>query len=72
MVAGERQILTRWTSLSIQHMFISDFLCPSFGGIVLHHSEKYLAIAGFGAVLAAAGLVLFMKTKKEEKHGCCH
>jgi hypothetical protein len=37
--------------------------------IVLHHYKKYLAIAGIGAAMAAIGLSLFAKTKKEEKHG---
>ncbi len=38
---------------------------------VLHHYKKYLAVAGFGAVMVAVGLGMFVKTKKEEKHGCC-
>jgi hypothetical protein len=57
---------------SIQHMFINDFYCFTIGEIVLHHYKKYLAVAGVGAAMTAVGLALFVKTKKEEKHGCCH
>jgi hypothetical protein len=41
--------------------------------IVLHHYKKYLAVAGIGVAMTAAGLALFMKTKKEEsqKHHLC-
>ena len=41
---------------------------------VLHYSEKYFALhlTGLGVALTAAGLALFLKTKKEEKHGCFH
>jgi hypothetical protein len=35
----------------------------------LHHYKKYIAIAGIGAAVAAVGLSLVIKTKKEEKHG---
>jgi hypothetical protein len=39
---------------------------------MLHHYKKYLAVAAFGTLLSAVGLALFVKTKKEEKHGWCH
>jgi len=36
--------------------------------------KKYMGlhIATVGVAMAAIGLALFVKTKKEEKHGCCH
>jgi hypothetical protein len=38
----------------------------------MHHYKKYLAVAGIGVAMTAIGLAMFAKTKKEEKHGCCH
>ena len=49
-----------------------EFLPAFLWVIVLHHYKKYLAVAGVGAAITAIGLGLFVKTKKEEKHSCCH
>jgi hypothetical protein len=37
---------------------------------VLHYAKKYfgLHLAALGIAMSAAGLALFLKTKKEEKH----
>jgi hypothetical protein len=42
---------------------------PTLGEMILHKYKKYIAIASIGAAVAAIGLSLFAKTKKEEKHG---
>jgi hypothetical protein len=42
---------------------------PTLGEMILQQYKKYIAIASIGAAMAAIGLSLFAKMKKEEKHG---
>jgi hypothetical protein len=65
--------LTFFVVFACSNNCLLDFFgCVCLVGDCLHHYKKFLAVAGVGAAITAVGLAMFVKTKKEEKHGCCH